>query len=200
MGIDIPQGVVEIGQGAFNWCGSLGYATIPASITSMGAYIFHGCTSLTLISVDEANPVYAVKDGLLLSKDGTQLIKCPGGRVGIVNVPAGVTSVDGNAFFLCGKVTSIVLPSSVSAVGGRAFDGCSQLASVSLSPNMEIICEGLFNNCVRLTEIVIPKRITEIWEGAFSGCNKLARLYFEGDAPVGTHSLAGFPLPKLRCR
>lgn len=184
LGVDIPQGVVEIGQGAFNWCGSLGYATIPASVTSMGAYIFHGCTSLTLISVDEANPVYAVKDGLLLSKDGTQLIKCPGGRVGIVNVPAGVTSVDGNAFFLCGKVTSIILPSSVTAVGGRAFDGCSQLASVSLSPNMEIIYEGLFNNCERLTEILIPKRITEIWEGAFSGCTMLARLYFEGDAPV----------------
>jgi hypothetical protein len=184
IGIDIPQGVVEIGQGAFNWCGSLGYATIPASVTSMGAYIFHGCTSLTLISVDEANPIFKMNDGLLLSKDGTQLIKCPGGRVGIVNVPAGVTSVYGNAFFLCGKVTGITLPSSVTAVGGRAFDGCSQLVSVSLSPSMEIICEGLFNNCVRLTEIVIPKRITEIWEGAFSGCNKLARLYFEGDAPV----------------
>jgi hypothetical protein len=184
MGIDIPQGVVEIGQGAFNWCGSLGYATIPASVTSMGAYIFHGCTSLTLVSVDEANPIFAMNDGLLLSKDGTQLIKCPGGRVGIVNVPAGVTSVDGNAFFLCGKVTVITLPSSVTAVGGRAFDGCSQLAGVSLSPSMEIICEGLFNNCVRLTEIVIPKRIKEIWEGAFSGCSKLARLYFEGDPPV----------------
>jgi hypothetical protein len=183
-GITIPQGVVEIGQGAFNWCGSLGYATIPASVTSMGAYIFHGCTSLTLIRVDEANPIFAMNDGLLLSKDGTQLYKCPGGRVGIVNVPAGVTSVDGNAFYLCGKVTAITLPSSVTAVGGRAFDGCSQLVSVSLSPSMEIICEGLFNNCVRLTEIVIPKRITEIWEGAFSGCNKLARLYFEGDAPV----------------
>ncbi len=183
-GITVPQGVVDIGQGAFNWCESLVYATIPASVMSMGYYLFHGCTSLSRISVDAANPVYTERDGLLLSKDGTRLMKCPGGRVGNVIVPAGVTKVDGSAFFMCGKVTGVSLPSSVTAVEGRAFDGCSQLTSISLSPSMEVLGEGMFNNCISLKEIVIPRGITAIWEGAFSGCNSLARIYFEGDAPV----------------
>ena len=46
----IPNNVISIGDGAFNWCGSLTSVTIPNSVTSIGEQAFCGCsfTSVTI--------------------------------------------------------------------------------------------------------------------------------------------------------
>ena len=47
----IPDGVKEIGWGAFCGCTSLKSITIPNSVTSIGDGAFCGCTSLTSITI-----------------------------------------------------------------------------------------------------------------------------------------------------
>ena len=42
----IPDGVMEIGWGAFRGCTSLESICIPASVTSIRVVAFNGCTSL----------------------------------------------------------------------------------------------------------------------------------------------------------
>ena len=41
--ITIPDGVIEIGDGAFEGCKSLEKITIPDSVTVIGKNAFHGC-------------------------------------------------------------------------------------------------------------------------------------------------------------
>ena len=50
----IPQGVKEIGSGAFSGCSSLTSVTIPDSVTAIGDYVFARCTSLTAITIPES--------------------------------------------------------------------------------------------------------------------------------------------------
>ena len=49
--ITIPNGVTEIGEGAFSYCGSLTSITIPDGVTSIGNYAFFGCESLASVTV-----------------------------------------------------------------------------------------------------------------------------------------------------
>ena len=39
----IPNSVIEIGEGAFEYCSSLTNITIPNSVTSISGYAFNGC-------------------------------------------------------------------------------------------------------------------------------------------------------------
>jgi len=55
--VTIPDGVTEIGSGAFDGCTSLTSVTIPASITSIGDMAFFRCTSLTSVTFAEESAI-----------------------------------------------------------------------------------------------------------------------------------------------
>lgn len=78
--IIIPNGVTEIGSGAFISCTSLKSITIPSSATKISSSAFSNCTGLTEINVDPNNPIYCSVDGVLYSKDKTELICVPSGK------------------------------------------------------------------------------------------------------------------------
>jgi len=78
--IIIPNGVTEIGPNAFVSCTSLKSITIPSSATKIYSSAFSNCTGLTEINVDPSNPNYCSVDGVLYSKDKTELICVPLGK------------------------------------------------------------------------------------------------------------------------
>lgn len=45
-GIEIPEGVVVIANGAFSWCEYLNYIKLPKSLRQMNSDIFEGCNRL----------------------------------------------------------------------------------------------------------------------------------------------------------
>ena len=49
--ISIPDGIREIGAGAFNFCDSLMSIEIPDSVMEIGEEAFWGCSSLTSIEI-----------------------------------------------------------------------------------------------------------------------------------------------------
>lgn len=53
-GINIPDGVTSIGAYAFEGCQSVTCVSIPDSVTSIGAYAFEGCQSVTGISIPDS--------------------------------------------------------------------------------------------------------------------------------------------------
>jgi hypothetical protein len=55
---------------AFRDCTSLTSVTIPDSVTSIGGFAFSDCTSLEYIEVDDNNVCYKSIDGVLYTKDG----------------------------------------------------------------------------------------------------------------------------------
>ena len=58
---------------------------IPTTVIEIGSTAFHSCYNLQTFTVDVGNPVYCVKNGLLLDKSERILIRCPNGWDGEVN-------------------------------------------------------------------------------------------------------------------
>ncbi len=50
---EVPEGVTEIGEGAFLECSSLTEITIPESVTEIGRDAFYRCSSLTQVNIPE---------------------------------------------------------------------------------------------------------------------------------------------------
>jgi hypothetical protein len=159
--LTIPEGVTSIGLLAFSGCTSATNFTIPASVSSIGHEALTYCIGLPAFTVADANLNYSSVAGVLLNKDQTLLIQCPGAKVGVYSIPNTVFRIGISAFYGCRLLTEILIPDSVSSIGGLAFYSCSGLR-----------------------ELTIPAAVTNIEQEAFDACANLTSVYFKGDAPV----------------
>jgi hypothetical protein len=95
-----------------------------------------------------------------------------------INIPDGVTSIHGYAFFNCASLKEITIPNSVGNISNYAFAYCSDLTSVNLPENNNYtkIEDETFRGCNSLTSVVIPSNITVIGLKAFRYCNSLGSI------------------------
>ena len=149
----IGSGVTSIGANAFSYCTSLASVAIPSSVTLIGNGLFFNCTSLTAIDVNAGNPNYASVDGVLYDKAVTNLIQCPGGKVGALIIPSSVISIEAYAFYLCTSISSVTIPNGVTSIGDAAFDYCTSLAFFVIPSNVTTIGDFAFDSCRNLTAI-----------------------------------------------
>jgi hypothetical protein len=110
--VNIPEGVTSLGAYCFYYCTSLTSITLPEGVTSLGAYCFYWCTSLTSITLPES-----------------------------------VTSLGAGCFYECSSLPSITLPESVTSVGNYCFDWCTSLILATVLPAIPpSLGSGVFNN------------------------------------------------------
>ena len=69
--------------------------------------------NLKAINVDPQNVTYTSIDGIVYSKDMSEIIRCPGGKEGDCVIPDGVRKIDEKAFAYSDKITSVTVPDSV---------------------------------------------------------------------------------------
>ena len=91
----IPDGVINIGEGAFYECSNLTFITIPNSVTNIGSDAFHECSNLTSITI----PNSVTKIGHWSFKGCSNLIS--------ITIPNSVKNIGDSAFFGCTSLTSI---------------------------------------------------------------------------------------------
>lgn len=121
-----------------------GSVTIPANlggypVMEISDYAFWGCALISDILVERDNAYFTSIDGMLFSKDGSELICCPEGKTGAVVIPNGVAEIGGSGFRNCISLTNVMIPWGVTAIGDGAFEGCTLLKSfVIQSRNAEI--------------------------------------------------------------
>ena len=168
----IPEGVIRIGDYAFNACGKLASVTIPASVTYIGRSAFgrdgngQNGPPLTLVTI----PNGTIGDWAFA---GLQTLRS-------VTFGEGVTAIGAGAFYGTG-ITSIRIPASVKTIKGGnfgAFEGCGSLATVEFSEGLLEIGHAAFRNCTSLREITLPSTLVLINGdgndgGAFYGCTSL---------------------------
>ena len=127
----IPDGVISIGNDAFNNCGCLASVIIPDSVTSIEDWGFSGCLGLISISVSPSNPKYSSIDGVLFNKDQTRLIQYPPEKkLDTYIIPNNVTSIGNSAFCSCISLENVTIPDGVTFIGEDAFSNCENLKSV----------------------------------------------------------------------
>ena len=121
-----PAFVTSIADAAFSDSDNIKNVVIGKDVISIPNDAFANCKNLASITIADENPVYKTVDGILYSKDGTHLIKCPMGKSQeLVRIPDGVLYIDDYAFEGCSGFTSLVLPASVAEVGFYSFNKCN---------------------------------------------------------------------------
>ena len=153
----IPEGVKRIGNGAFSGCSSLTNVTIPEGVKRIGDYVFSGCSSLTSMTIPEG--VKRIGGGVF--SECSSLTS--------VTIPKSVTSISAYAFSECSSLTSVTIPESVTSIGISAFSNCSNLTSMTIPEGVKRIGDYVFSGCSSLTSVAIPEGVTSIGDDAFSG-------------------------------
>lgn len=145
--VEIPESVVRIGDCAFSGRKKVTRLTIPAQVASIGEWVFSGCGEIREIIVEDGNPAYMSRDGLLLTKDGRRLIR--------------------------GRNGSVAVPRQVALIGNGAFEGYGGLTDVTLAPQVVRIGVDAFRDCRALAQVTIPACVTNIGTDAFRDCPAL---------------------------
>lgn len=134
-------------HGSFEYCESLTQVTIPANLFFIGNGVFDDCTSLAKINVAEGNEQYCSVDGVLFTKDKTQLIKYPAGsKRREYTIPDGVKLIQEAAFSRNGYLESVVIPEGVTIIYSNAFLNCTSLAEVTLPKSVIYMGLGAFSD------------------------------------------------------
>ena len=167
--IVFPDSVEEIGWG--NMSKKLKEVNIPPlvkeiDLSSMGP--------LETVFVDEGNPVFESKDGVVFDKEKHMLVYYPQGRKAKEYVvPEGTEIIGRDAFASNNSLMKVELPSSVRIIDGLAFQFVKKLNSIILPEGLEKIDGIAFQGCENLTEINIPNSLTTIADNPFYLCSKL---------------------------
>ena len=161
--------------------------SLPSSVTTIDGLAFSGCSILESIDVSEDNATFSSIDGMLCSKDQTELVCVPEGLKN-VTVPASVVKLPD--FYTEKNLTSIEILGPITEIEPQMFSECTNLTSVKLPASVESIGPRAFQNCVNLTSIECESPSVEIGESAFSGCSSLTSLDFL--PPVSSMGKAAF--------
>lgn len=175
--IRLPEGVTSIGVGAFQHSQKLRSLNIPASVTKIEHPAFCGCVALEEFQVARDNPCFAAVDGVLFSRDRSELICYPINKAGdTYHVPGNVKTIKIDAFAYC-NLREVFLPDSVTSIEFVAFAPCHSLENVRLSNSLPELDSSVFSGCDKLAEIRIPDSVKKIDSGCFSNCKGLKRVF-----------------------
>ena len=171
----LPKTLTTIGKEMF-YRSKLKSVVIPASVETIEAAAFMGCSSLATVTFEK----------------GSQLKTIGGGYSSYYPNYYG-------AFADCTALTSIEIPASVETIEAAAFMRCSKLATVTFEKGSQLktigggyysssysYYYGAFLDCTALTSIEIPASVETIEATAFKGCSSLATVTFEKGSQLKT--------------
>ena len=171
----IPSSVTTIGAYAFQGCASLTGVTIPSGVTSIGTDAFYGCTGLTGITIP--NSVTGIGAGAFEACANLA-------SIAMATPNAQYSSVNGVLFnnnqttliqYPAGiQADGYTIPSSVTTIGDGAFYQCYNLKNVTIPDSVTTIGNGAFYECYGLIGMTVPVRVTAIGNYAFYSCANLA--------------------------
>jgi hypothetical protein len=159
----------RIGGRVFSGCKLLHSITIPGSTEEIDGSAFVDCP-LFSIQVAAANEKFKVEGNLLMTSDGTTIVR----------------------YF--GLDRSIVVGKEVKILGTSCFEGCAHLDRIDfeIGSELEEIGVAALRSCVSLVSIEIPSSVTIFDESSFEGCDELETCLIEEDSSLVTIGVTAF--------
>jgi len=197
--VTIPNSVIGIGSGAFEYCSSLRSVTIPNGVSNIDNSTFYSCSSLTNVTI----PNSVTNIGYTAFEYCSSLKS--------VTIPDRVLNVGSDAFNYCYVMTNVTVGGSVINLWTQPFNYCYKLAAITVNPtnafysstngvlfnrsqntliecpmrkagaytvpdSVQFINQYSFEQCTNLTSVTMGAKVLNIAEGAFEGCSGLTNL------------------------
>lgn len=159
--IILPDSILSIGTGAFQYCTALQSISLPTSLTSISEALFSYCTQLNNVVLPDILTTindYAFEGCSSLTE---------------IDMPNSVTSIGNGSFYGCTAMTMVYFSNSIISLGSYAFQGCTNLVDIEIPDSVLSIGQGVFSSCTGLTSVVLSNSITTIPNEAFLNCNNL---------------------------
>ncbi|NYT15936.1 MAG: leucine-rich repeat protein [Methanomassiliicoccales archaeon] len=173
--VTVPDSVTTFDPYAMYHSSALTTVNIGSGLTALGFEPFMMCRALTAVNISPSNPNLASLDGVVYSKDMSELIFYPYGISGGFVIPNGVQIIRDRAFYTC-TLTSITIPDTVTFIGNSSFEACMVLASVTIPDSVTFLGSAAFQNCRLLTSVVIGDNVPAILANTFWYCSSLGSL------------------------
>lgn len=184
---DKASNTLIIRVSAFQDCPKLTKCEIPARAYQVVGNIFKGCTSLKEVKVNDNNPYYFTKDGVLFGPalvnykpqydDAYALQSYPAGRQGAYTIPSSVNGKEIDQVWTSGfegavGLTDITIPASIGRLGTAAFENTG-LTHVTIPDTVQQVDPAVFQNCTELVSVKLPAGLAEIDQYMFANCTSL---------------------------
>lgn len=210
--LSLPENVTTLDGKVFQSMSNLTKLILPASFSSFStvvngqdSYLFSGLNKLAYVEIHDDNPNFKDVDGVVFTKDGTELVYFPKYYYGTTKyeytIPKGVQSISTYAFKQQTYLTKLTIPADVKYINYQAFYGCSQLTSIVFEEREAPLTIGdmAFQSCSRLNGVTttmedgttknifsIPESVRFEGTTAFGSCfnnnySKNVYIVFEGD-------------------
>ena len=207
--VNIPEGVKEIPDSVFAYCEQIEVINIPASVERIEIGAFptyragslyseeHPC-ALRKIKVDPSNQHYCSVNGMLLTKDGSELLFIPNAvQAAGFKIPADVKKLGEHMAVNNESLVELVLPDSVTELRNGAFEQCRNLEKAVFPEGLETIGKDAFSGCRKLKTVVWSKSLKSISDRAFNGCGLSEVTLPDTVAHIGSEAFAGTSIAKV---
>ena len=148
---------------AFANCTSLTTLNLTSNVYDFSASAVNGCNNLKTITVSTLNKHLCDVNGIVYSKDKTELVRCP---------PGHNTTIFNHSSF----------PSTLKEIGFEAFATCKKIQMVHIPYGVKSI-RMCFQECTGLTTLQIPSSATDFGYGTFGFIPNLTYLYCNLSTP-----------------
>lgn len=160
--VTVPDGVIEIGESAFEDCKHIQEVILPTTVSVIGKKAFYNCIRLKKVNLSEG----------LTTISESAFFKCE--NLSDMILPDSVKNIGESAFQGCTAFDFKKLPENLRTVNPYTFAGCG-VKSLTVN-KLTSIEKFAFSNCNSLTQCVIDCAYIE--ESAFKDCKNLSQVTF----------------------
>ncbi len=161
--VELPTGLIEIGNSAFAECSYLTTINLPEGIRRFGFWAFSGSGLVSVVLpegiTDFCNAVFAGCTNL-----------------SSVEWPSDLTTISSWTFYQCSKLSSFDIPNTVSVIKDNTFRE-SGLESIKFPSTLTSVGHDAFSDCKSLTSIDFNRCPANFEYNSFYGCSSLEELY-----------------------
>lgn len=195
---DESKPIVQIREYAFNCDEKLSVITIGAHVKAIDGKSFYTCNALERIEVDEGNPYYCDVDGVLFTKDKTEIICYPIKHSNYLAKVKGYVEDDKSSMEYINDILSYTIPSSVTKIGKLCFN-YTDLVNIYIPEGVKIMESMSFFRANSLKNIFsynqegiynsLPEGIEYVGSDALSYCQSLSYLFIPKSVSyIGHHA------------